>query len=372
MNFKNIALSSKCFRLSIEKRITKKDVLANQGGFIPAISANIQIPFGYVKKPLFDDFSQPSILWGIDGNWATRVVEPEYKFYPTDHCGYLRCSDRRINLHYLAYMLFLEGESAGFSRSFRASLENIKGLSIPFPVTSNGDIDEIAQQNIADRILRLEGLREKLRRQLNRIIDADIEIDKSESGLAEKTKKLYLSDDDFVIMSEGIGKNRKFFRDFQDNQPDFIPVYTAAQTPVAFIPKIANKETIKASPNNPVLSFATNGDGSAGKNFILHKKPFYINSDRIAILCKREKVSLEYIMCVLRNMKTQYGFNHNFKANKKNIKDVEIPIPIDDSGEFDLEKQLCVARRYLNLNSIREKTIDLLARAVNSHVRIVF
>lgn len=53
-------------------------------GTIPVYSANVNEPFGYIDKLLITDFSLPSVLWGIDGDWMTRYMPDNTAFYPTD------------------------------------------------------------------------------------------------------------------------------------------------------------------------------------------------------------------------------------------------------------------------------------------------
>ena len=72
-------------------------------------------------------------MWGIDGDWMTRFVPEGIEFYPTDHCGVLRCKTQEVNPVYLAHLLEIEGRKLGFSRSFRASLDRIQGISILVP-----------------------------------------------------------------------------------------------------------------------------------------------------------------------------------------------------------------------------------------------
>lgn len=49
-------------------------------------------------------------------------------FYPTDHASVLRINNDNINYRYLAYKLEQAGIQEGFSRTYRASLGQIKEL----------------------------------------------------------------------------------------------------------------------------------------------------------------------------------------------------------------------------------------------------
>lgn len=83
---------------------------------------------------LISDFSKSSVLWGIDGDWMTNVIAENIPFYPTDHCGFIRIlKENIITEKYLAFALNEEGKILGFSRSKRASIDRVEGITIPLP-----------------------------------------------------------------------------------------------------------------------------------------------------------------------------------------------------------------------------------------------
>lgn len=109
---------------------------------IPVYSANVYEPFGFIDKDLLHDFSKPSIIWGIDGDWMINIISENKPFYPTDHTGVLRVNDdSKVNYRYLAHRLEQLGQQEGYSRSRRASMSALKKLSIVVP--------NIQQQNSA-------------------------------------------------------------------------------------------------------------------------------------------------------------------------------------------------------------------------------
>lgn len=97
---------------------------------IPVYSANVFQPFGMIDKLLIQDFSMPSILWGIDGDWMVNIIEANQPFYPTDHCGVLRIKSDDILPKYMAWLLEKEGKRVGFSRTYRASIDRIESLTV--------------------------------------------------------------------------------------------------------------------------------------------------------------------------------------------------------------------------------------------------
>ncbi|MBS1631584.1 MAG: N-6 DNA methylase [Bacteroidetes bacterium] len=120
------------FELLIGKRVLK-DEINNEGTGIPVYSANVFEPFGHIKKDLLKTFNTPSVLWGIDGDWMVNYIPENAPFYPTDHCGVLRVKSDKIHPKYLAWVLQKEGERVRFSRTNRASIDSMKGLSVKVP-----------------------------------------------------------------------------------------------------------------------------------------------------------------------------------------------------------------------------------------------
>lgn len=149
----NYKLSDKkFFDLSIGNRVLSDEVVEN--GSTPIYSANVFEEFGRINKQNITDFSVPSILWGIDGDWMVNILPANKPFYPTDHCGVLRIKTDDILPKYMALALQVEGEFERFSRSNRASTQRIANLIIQVPSVADQQkvIDEIEaiDKKIAD------------------------------------------------------------------------------------------------------------------------------------------------------------------------------------------------------------------------------
>lgn len=139
MGYRMSLSDSNKFDVSIGKRVLNKQLSSDAE--IPVYSANVKEPFGYINDLFITDFSFPSVLWGIDGDWMTAYMPENKKFYPTDHCGILRCKDSDVNPRYLVHILEREGENIGFSRSYRASIDRVK--SITFYVVNRDEQDKM-------------------------------------------------------------------------------------------------------------------------------------------------------------------------------------------------------------------------------------
>lgn len=155
---------STVFSLSIGRRVLNSDLSVD--GKFPVYSANVFQPFGYIDKLLINDFDKASVLWGIDGDWMTNVIANNIPFYPTDHCGFIKVLKENIIIEkYLAFALNEEGKVFGFSRTKRASIDRVEGITIPLP--------EFKEQQKA--ISQIEEL-EKQIDNAQKVIDASVEL----------------------------------------------------------------------------------------------------------------------------------------------------------------------------------------------------
>lgn len=120
------------FNLLIGRRVLSNEIISD--GEYTVFSANVFEAFGKINYSILNDFSKPSVIWGIDGDWMVSLVKSNVKFHPTDHCGVIHVLDENVILpEYLTYPLAKEGKRIGFSRVNRASTERVRELSIMVP-----------------------------------------------------------------------------------------------------------------------------------------------------------------------------------------------------------------------------------------------
>ena len=146
------------FEISIGRRVLKSEIVRD--GLYDVYSANVFESFGKTNHSVLSDFSRPSVLWGIDGDWMVGFQKVEEPFNPTDHCGVIRVLDESVvNPKYLVYPLLKAGEAERFSRSNRASTERVKSLTIKLP-----DID--IQNETVRQLLLMEDEIAKLKQKM--------------------------------------------------------------------------------------------------------------------------------------------------------------------------------------------------------------
>lgn len=145
----------KLFALSIGKRILRSE--HTQSG-VPAYSANALVPFGLVEASNLNDFSKPSLLWGIDGNFDWNLLSPGQPFATTDHCGRLQLENDRIDPEYVYWYLKITRGRYGFDRVYRASLDNMRSeITVTLPIDlETGEFSIARQRLLAEALSRRE------------------------------------------------------------------------------------------------------------------------------------------------------------------------------------------------------------------------
>lgn len=131
-----------------------KDI--HKTGTYPVYSANVFEPFGYTEDLLITDFSKPSVIWGIDGDWQVNMIPKNIPFYPTDHCGVMRINTDQIHPRYMVWALEKAGKSLNFSRSYRASLDRIDSITINIPPQKEQWESMIEVEELEHKIQELE------------------------------------------------------------------------------------------------------------------------------------------------------------------------------------------------------------------------
>ena len=150
----------KVFNAFIGRRVLQKGITKDESG-IPIYSANVFDIFGYINKEFIKDFSLPSVLWGIDGNWMVNYMPENKPFFPTDHCGVIHIKNDEIHPKYLTWALYRAGKEVKFSRTYRASTARVKGIIIKAPSKTIQD----------DIVLKIEKLETKMN-EAKKVVDA--------------------------------------------------------------------------------------------------------------------------------------------------------------------------------------------------------
>jgi hypothetical protein len=192
---------------------------------------------------------------------------------------------------------------------------------------------------------------------IDEISDTLKEFSREGKELAEKKKPFknvekYKLRDLFDI-EKGIAKYTRKYGNL--NKGDF-PVYSASNNePLTFINTF--------DYDGEFLTWATNG--FAGYTKVVSGK-FCINGDRGLLKPKKDNIVITYVKYriepVLRNLakgrKGENGEDEFTKVYPSMIKDIEILMPINNEGFFDVATQMQIAQKYEFVDDVKKKIAD--------------
>ncbi|MBQ8884888.1 MAG: N-6 DNA methylase [Clostridia bacterium] len=177
-------------------------------------------------------------------------------------------------------------------------------------------------------------------------------------------KEFSLTDEDnFEFIPFGLGLTRKQYAVLDTKNSEDIPVYTAARKPVAYFNGFKT-DPIACSKEAPLISFASDGDGTAGTNIFYHQSPFYINTSRRVFLVKNPEINPLYVYYYIQDMKKQYSLDFRFKANNSYLDQIVICVPVKD-GKIDQNMQCRFIEYYKKLRDFKQNTLNELFASLN-------
>ncbi len=114
------------------------------------------------------------------------------------------------------------------------------------------------------------------------------------------------------------------------NDIEGLPVYDASSNILTYVAKdkYPNCVFINKSPNNPDLSFANEGNSSAGTNFIFHVGEYFVNNHRTVIDFSKSSFLSKYVYYCIKNMKKQFGFQRGYIPSQTELSRLKINISI--------------------------------------------
>ena len=348
------------FDLSIGKRLLRKDYM-EASGRIPAYSSNVFCPFVYTSYSNVEDFSVPYVLWGIDGTFEFNVMPIGEKFAYTDHCGVIKIKNPKINPYYLAYTLEENKHKYGFDRGLRASLSNMKSVKVSIPVDASGEFDESAQASIADSMLGMRQIRNNLSEKRTNIADIKVVLED------ENYKYSYFPLTDILEPIKGLSKYTKKYGNLHGGP---YPVYSASS-------KKALTYIDTFDYDGKYMTWSTNG--FAGTILVLDGK-FSINGDRGVLIPKddRTDIDLDYMKFTLeplfrdlaKGRKGDNGEDEFTKLYPSMLKDIMVPIPVDEYGSIDLYAQKEIAAKYLAIEQSKDEVISKLDALIQQKIEL--
>lgn len=319
-------------------------------------------------RPLYASKTKPMLSFATngDGSAGKNFIFHTIPFYINRDRIAFKSLVSDISMKYIWYQLRDMKTLYGFNHNYKANLKNISIVEIELPQKSNSGFDINKQLNIINKWNIYKIFIENISKQVKQFENSFIIPNKNDYIY----KTIFLDESVFEYTTTKLGFRKSEYRLLDTKNKSDIPIYTAQLKPVAYIKELPNKQPIMASENNPYISIADDGDGTAGTNIIFHITPFYQNTSRISfrVLCK--SILPEYIFYMLQNIKAIYGFNFQYKAKKDNLKLVSVDIPCNENGYYSSDLQNEYIINYKKIKDISNKIISFSNIIQNSTIHI--
>lgn len=273
----------------------------------------------------------------------------------------------RIHLKYVMYSIknilpgLAKGENNGNKQKslLKADILNVK---ISIPIDENEKFDIKSQIEISEKYEKIISTKRILNEKKQKIKEINISFEND-------IKMKYIKIEDLFDVSLGSGK---YTKSFCIKNPGIYPVYSGNT-----VCKFADINEYMY--DGQYLTWAK--DGLAG--YIMYNTgKFSITNHRGILLLKDnyQNIDLEYIKVVLEpifrnNIKGRLGLEEKneyttlSKDMVKNIKE-KIPIPIDEKGNFDIQKQKEISKKYRKIKEIKEKLVLEIDNLINTNISI--
>ncbi|SKA35974.1 hypothetical protein [Photobacterium toruni] len=89
---------------------------------------------------------------------------------------------------------------------------------------------------------------------------------------------------------------------------------------------------------NPDISFASEGNSSAGTNFHIHSGKYFVNNHRTVVKFLTNKFYSKYVYYRLLNMKEEYDFKRGYTPSQSKLKSLDVSLWLP-KGDDSLEVQ---------------------------------
>lgn len=122
---------------------------------------------------------------------------------------------------------------------------------------------------------------------------------------------------------------------------DGLPVFDASANILTYVSesKYPDKVFQVIDDENPDISFASEGNSSAGTNFIVHSRKYFSNNHRTVVKFKSRKYFSLYVLNSIFNMKKVYGFKRGYTPSQAELSNLKIPVLLPESNSsFEIQK----------------------------------
>lgn len=341
-------------------KYTKTYCRENAGEYIVYTGTTKGI-FGKVNKA---DYLEPNLTFTTDGENAGTIEYIDDSGYCIGgHRTILKPIVPRLDLLYFKYAL----QSSFFTNVKRGDVPSlhfsqVKNIKVSIPVCSNGEFDLDKQKEIAKRYREIEVKKKYLLNKVEKLKKTKIIIDSDNNQLFTKLKF-----NEIFKLTRG----RIISKTYIHEHIGEFPVYSTQKGVYGYIDSYMY--------DGQYLLWNT--DGLAG--YIKKTNGKFSFTNIVGIMIPKpnvdmKNISLDYLKCYLEpifrdHRKGRMGINGKNEYTKLNSTminqlDIEIPIPINEDGSYNFEKQCKLALKYATIESIKNNVYNQIVELTSTIV----
>lgn len=331
---------------------TKTFINANKGD-IPVYGASKdinEVGYGYVKDNLEGiKYFENCLTWNIDGSIA--IFYRKNRFSLSEKVIPLILKDSlkdKVDLDYLRIMIQQSAEIKNFHFANKAGKTKLKNIKIQIPINQNNEIKLDVQKTFVKKYIKLEEAASLLTQRKMVLKDVIVNDDLLNDC---KYKEVLISD----IFSPENGSGQ-YTKTYCKNNVGYFPVYSGSSIEI-----FSNINSYDY--DGEYLTWVK--DGLAGY-LMYHDGKFSITNHRGILIPKTDmsNIDLKYLKYVIESIfrgecKGRVGHdgqNEYTTLNQTMINNIKtkIKIPVDNSGNYDLNKQKEIANKYRKIEEIKK------------------
>jgi type I restriction enzyme S subunit len=265
----------------------------------------------------------------------------------------------KIDYYYILYILQNEFKKHNFNWENKPTVEKIKNITIPIPYLPNGEFDIEIQQEIVEKYNIINELKTKAKEYEDQIKNLIVKIDDDLSC----SKPVQIKD--IFTTKKGFSKYTKSYGQLHKGE---YPVYSGSNiAPIMFIDTYDYE--------GEYLSWVV--DGFAGYMKVLKGK-FSATGHKGILTLKSNNIDIDYVKFILepilrdlaKGRKGDKGSSEYTNVASSVVENAIIRIPTLHNGDFDLEAQQEIARKYKKIEEIKVTLQNEFTKIQNISINI--
>lgn len=355
-------------------KITKRFCNTHKGSIpVYASSRDENSTLGFIEDNLKGvNYYSNCLSWNRNGSVGYVFIR-NHKFATNeDHRALVIKKELRDKLDklYLKFEIERQLFLNGFSFLNKCGVDKIKEINILIPINKEGEFDLEKQKDFAGKYELSQRFRLELENLFENIVNLNIEF-----NTKYKTKSVFVTD----IFEVKKGDSRITKRYINENSGEY-PVYSSQTTEEGEIGKIntydypTKKEQERGIENKECFTWTSDGI-NAGTVFYRKGKFSITTHCGILDLKKefKERLNFEYLFFILNITLPNYTLGEwaNKRIGVERLSEVPLEIPINVDGEFDLEKQKEISKRYKMIEEIKDKLREDYVEIANSKIQLM-